>query len=380
MSRLWDVAVVGAGPAGASAAVAAAQHGASVLLLDRSSFPRDKACGDGIAGEVLDQLHELGVDVGSVVAGYPALHRLCLTAPGGGLVEGHTPRPIHVVPRQVFDARVVGEVQRLGAELHQMRVREVDVRSDEVGLGGGVRARVVIGADGVGSAVRRSLGVRPSGPGTTAIAIRGYAAADPARPTTQQIVMTKAAWPAYAWTFPIGDGRANVGYGQLLRGTPLSREHLLASLDQLLADVGSVERLRAAHLPLSAGRPRVSNGRVLLVGDALGLVNPLSGEGILQAVVSGALAGHAAASAVATEGDAGATYRAALRRRMGRHLRHAALLQRFNRWPALLDAGVRAAVADRGVFDDVVSFGLADARFSGRALRGTVRALVRRPV
>jgi flavin-dependent dehydrogenase len=106
----------------------------------------------------------------------------------------------------------------------------------------------------------------------------------------------------------------------------------------------------------------------------------LSGEGILQAVVSGALAGAAAAAAVETGVDAGASYRGALRRRLGRHLRDAALLQRFNRWPGLLDAGLAAAVRDRRVFDDLVRFGLADAGVSSRAVRGAAAELLRSAV
>ncbi|WP_426567200.1 NAD(P)/FAD-dependent oxidoreductase [Angustibacter sp. McL0619] len=369
---VWDVAVVGAGPAGVAAAAAARQAGASVLLLDRARFPRDKACGDGIAAEVLDELAAVGVDVSRVTAGFPVLQRIRLTSPGGSLTQGSMRRPVHVIPREVFDARLVAEAVRLGVELRTQRVRSLAVDGDEVSLDDDLQARVVVGADGVGSVVRRALGIAPAGPGQAAIAIRGYAAADVRHPGTQVIVMTRESWPAYAWSFPIGDGRANVGYGQLLRQGPLSREHLVAALHRLLPDVGPVEALRAAHLPLSPGRAAVQDGRVLLVGDALGLVNPLSGEGIMQAVVSGALAGRAAVTAAT---DPGAAYRRVLDHRLGRHLRDAAALQRLNRWPAVLDAGVRASASDRQVFDDLILFGLADGGLTPRVLGRTVLRL-----
>src|SRR3954452_10413686 len=104
MSQVWDVVVVGAGPAGVAAAVSARRSGASVLLLDRAQFPRDKACGDGIASEVLDELASLGVNPDALTAGFPALQRLRLVSPRGGTTHGDMRRPVHVIPREVFDA------------------------------------------------------------------------------------------------------------------------------------------------------------------------------------------------------------------------------------------------------------------------------------
>src|SRR3954454_10719983 len=97
--------VVGAGPAGATAAIAARRAGASVLLLDRADFPRDKPCGDGIAAEALDVLAGLGVT--GVVDDHRPIERLRLVGPGGVAVSRKLPRPAHTVPRRVFDARLV---------------------------------------------------------------------------------------------------------------------------------------------------------------------------------------------------------------------------------------------------------------------------------
>ncbi|GMA88298.1 hypothetical protein GCM10025868_35480 [Angustibacter aerolatus] len=159
------------------------------------------------------------------------------------------------------------------------------------------------------------------------------------------------------------------GTGSCCRARRCRAPSLLVGLDRLLPDLGPIEGLRAAHLPLSPGRAAVRDGRVLLVGDALGLVNPLSGEGISYAVISGALAGRAATM----PGDPGTTYRRALKVRLGRHLRDAALMHRLNRWPSVLDAGVRAAADDDEMFQSLVRFGLADGGVTLRALRGTVR-------
>jgi flavin-dependent dehydrogenase len=256
---------------------------------------------------------------------------------------------------------------RAGATLIRHTVRTIDERRDCVVLDGGIRARTVIGADGAYSFVRRALG-QPTNPnGCLALAIRGYAPATGA--TEQHIVTAPAAqWPAYAWNFPIGDGRANIGYGEVLRGAALSREHLLGRLESLLPQVDTrhATDLRAHHLPLSTHRPVPGRGRLLLAGDAYSLVNPFTGEGIFYAVLSGSLAGRAAARD--SRGDAAGRYGEALRRRLGRHLRHSRVTAWLTRSARVVDATMRAAAGDQRVFDSIVELGLGDGRLTARTL------------
>jgi flavin-dependent dehydrogenase len=254
----------------------------------------------------------------------------------------------------------------------------------------------VIGADGASSAVRSWLGT-PGG-GHTAIALRGYAPVSSGRELAQVIAFDPAgAWPAYAWSFPIGDGTANVGYGEILpttdgRPSP-TRAHLVERLETLLpgaADHGG--QWRGHHLPLSTTRWRQPDGPVLLAGDALGLVNPMTGEGIHAAVLSGAYAGLAAASALraGTPSAAGGRYRAALRARFGRHWRHMALLAAVTRRHAsagrgpgsgrgrrLVGAALAAGGRDQRVFDDLAELGLAEGPLTARAVSGLVLELLR---
>jgi menaquinone-9 beta-reductase len=367
-----DVAVVGAGPAGAAAAIAARRAGAQVVLLDAADFPRDKACGDGIAPYALDVLDRLGVP--SPVDGFPPVPVLRLVSPRGAVVARPADRPAYTVPRRVFDHRLVTAAVAAGAELRRHRVRRVEVREDLVVLDGVLAARVVIGADGAGSVVRRGLGFPANPDGHVALAIRGYAPAPPGAPE-QRIVTSGRHWPAYAWSFPIGDGRANVGYGEVLRGQPVTREHLLDRLAALLPDVDidAVAGRRAHHLPLSTRRPAPGRGRVLLAGDALSLVNPFTGEGIFYAVLSGALAGAAAAR---LDGAAATAYAQALRRRLGRHLRHSGVAARLAQRPRIVDGAVRAARADQRVFDTMLALGLGDGLLSPRTLLRIARAAV----
>ncbi|MFG2040816.1 geranylgeranyl reductase family protein [Dactylosporangium sp. NPDC048998] len=367
----FDVVVVGAGPAGAAAALAARRAGAGVLLLDRAAFPRDKPCGDGIAPHALDVAAELGVT--GLADGYAPVPALRLVGPGGGAVARRHARAAYTIPRTVFDRRLVDAAVRAGAVLRRHTVRRVEDRGDHAVLDGEIRAGAVVGADGAYSLVRKALGHAPNGPGHLALAIRGYAPA-PGLPPEQRIVTTAAGWPAYAWAFPIGDGRANVGYGEVLRGRALTRAHLLDRLAALLPDVNTAAatELRAHHLPLSTHRPPPAQGRLLLAGDALSLINPFTGEGIFYAVLSGALAGAAAAHGHSPAGR----YRAALRDRLGRHLRHSRVAAALSSRRWIVDAAVHAADRDQRVFDDLIELGLGDGLLTARTLGSISRAAV----
>ncbi|WP_323742749.1 NAD(P)/FAD-dependent oxidoreductase [Nocardioides islandensis] len=377
----WDLVVVGAGPAGSAAALGALREDPSlrVLLLDRASFPRDKSCGDGVAPHVLDVLGSVGA--ADVVDGWVPLRHLEL-ARGTTRVEGPMAREVYVVPREVFDARLVEHAQRAGAVLERRRVREVRVTPEGVCLDGELSAPVVVGADGAHSVVRPVL--VGDGREPRAIAIRGYAPTAAHRVGKQVIRYGPRAQPAYAWAFDRGDGWSNVGYGELLpgpsRGESPSRALLLDQLEELLpGTVADGQQWKGHHLPLSGWRWRQPDGPVLLAGDAASLVNPMTGEGIYYAVATGVLAGRSAARALAggSPEDAGAAHRAAVRHLLGRHLKHTWTAARLSRVPAVVDAGIRAAARDRRSFDTLVELGLGDGRIGPRLAGGLARQLIR---
>ena len=375
MQDTWDVVVVGAGPAGTAAAMSAlrTRPDARVLLLDRADFPRDKSCGDGIAPQALDELARLGV--AEVLADRVPVRRLRIVSPGGGQVATTLARPDHVVPRTVFDARLVEAAVRRGAVLQRRTVRRLAVRPDGVVLDGDLHARVVVGADGVNGVVRRRSGARRQPDAAMAVAVRGYAAAPSGEPE-QRIVMSAQDWPAYAWSFAAGDGTANVGFGMLLpslRAAPRGgRAELHGRLAELLPGV-QAERLVSAHLPLSTSRPRLLAGRVLLAGDALSLVNPLTGEGIFYALLSGRLAGAAAVGG----DDPGRAYARAVREELGRHLRHTTLLARLTARPHLVDAGVAAGARSPRAMSALVELGLGRGLITAPLVGALARSLVR---
>ncbi|MFS8096971.1 geranylgeranyl reductase family protein [Lentzea alba] len=364
---VWDLIVVGAGPAGSTAALAAmrANPAARVVMLDAAEFPRDKVCGDGVAPQALDVLAALGVDIATLTADTAPIHNLRLTSPRGVTAARQFARPASVVPRELLDARLLTAARTAGAELRQHRVRSLTQTASGVDIDGAFHARTVIGADGAESVVRRQCGARSAKAGTIAIALRGYTSADPWPAGEQRLVMAAAHWPAYAWVFPIGDGTANVGYGELIRTNPPTRAHLTQRLHELLPDCPPLD-LRGHRLPLSPGRPNAGQNHVLLAGDAASLINPLTGEGIYYAVLSGFLAGTAAMSP-----DPADQYRRSLRGELGRHLRHTDALARLTRTPRLVDLATRAARDHQRAFDDLVEIGLGAGTISP-ALAGAV--------
>lgn len=372
-----DLAVVGSGPAGAAAALRALQcvPDLRVVLVDKAAFPRDKACGDGIGPDGVDVLRRL--DVAHVLDDHPPVSDVTVVSPAGQRVTGRAPRPGHVVPRAVLDARLRDAAIARGAVPVHQRIRSMTAADDGLVLDDRFRARWVIGADGANSTVRRLAGAGRQPRARMGLAMRGYAHAP--QVTSLSIHFVPDRWPAYAWAFPVdGTGTVNVGYGPFDATTVGSRAELVTGLRDALPEIeADPSTLCAHHLPLSTARPPLTHGRILLAGDAASLVHPLTGEGIYYGLLSGALAGAAVACVPAAADRA---YRAGMRRRLGRHLRHTTVAAWMFRSPLPVELSVEAAARDPAVLDDLCEFALSTGLITPSMVRGLTRRWVRRSV
>jgi len=338
-----DVAVVGAGPAGAAAATTLADGGLRVALVDKAQFPRDKACGDLVGPRALVELGHLGLwriggrEVGEMDVIGPTDGRVRLPAAAGLAYPG---RGI-ALPRRAFDSQLHALAREHGAEAVTDRVSGLSAgRHGLIDLtlqsGGTLSTHVVVGADGATSAVATATGLLDAHRARWGFALRTYVAEGDHRPERPTVVMTAEAGrllPGYGWVFPLPDGQLNVGVGLALGG---DRRRARATADLLpatlrrLADLGLVDPRAEGHdrlggwirMGLLGCRPAL--GRVLLVGDAAGLVNPLQGEGIAEALASGR---QAAQAILADPRHPAPAYRRWLTRRFAAFQLGASLLQ-----------------------------------------------------
>jgi geranylgeranyl reductase family protein len=330
-----DVIVVGAGPAGSTTAYYLAQAGLDVLLLEKSRFPREKVCGDGLTPRAVKALVAMGVPIseddgwlrnkGLRVVG--AGMRLELpwpeltSYPGYGLVR----------TRMDFDQRLAQRAREAGAHLIEGVTVTGPVRDDRTGRIVGVtarpdggeqqvyRARLVIAADGNSSRLSVSMGLRKREDRPIGVAVRAYYTSP--RHEDDYLESWLDLWdadrllPGYGWIFGMGDGTSNIGLGLLNTSTAFGNTDYHALLKRWLAGMppewgfteeNRVGPIRGAALPMAFNRTPSYTDGLLLVGDAAGMVNPFNGEGIAYAMESGEIAARVVTQALAWPDAAGA--------------------------------------------------------------------------
>ena len=365
-----EVLVVGAGPGGAAAAIEATRRGLDVLVVDKATFPRDKCCGDGLTAGALRRLEHLGLDPATVPS-WRSVDEVVIRPPSG--VERRFPLPpdggfAAVARRHELDAALVARARTEGADVregHELRQLDVavpppdgpPVRAVIAGPDGRVvvRARHLVAADGMWSPTRKLLGLGPTDYRGDWHAFRQYFTGVTGRAADELLVWFEPdLLPGYAWSFPLAGGTANLGFGILRQPgetvQPMKRlwPELLAR-PHLVDALGPGARPEAPHrawpIPARFGGLPLTAGPVLFVGDALAAADPMTGEGIGQAIETG----QAAAQAIAEHpGDPAAVaerYRSGLTRGLGRDHRMAGALSRVLASPRGADVAVRVAAA-----------------------------------
>jgi menaquinone-9 beta-reductase len=357
-----DVIVVGAGPAGSSVAYYLATAGLDVLVLEKSQFPREKVCGDGLTPRAVKALTAMGVPI-APGDGWLQNKGLRIIG-GGGRIELNWPDlssyPGYgmVRTRLDFDEILARHAQKAGARLLEGvnvtgplideatgRIAGVTARQAVSGAGEGAgraaepaeaaernfRARLVIAADGNSSRLSVSMGLRKRDDRPLGVAVRTYYTSP--RHADDYLEAWLDLWdgnqllPGYGWIFGMGDGTSNVGLGLLNTSTAFGNIDYRALLRRWLAampaewglqEENRTQPIRGAALPMGFNRtPHYTRG-LLLAGDAGGMVNPFNGEGIAYALESGEIAARVIIQALARPTTAAAenvlqTYPAALK-------------------------------------------------------------------
>jgi geranylgeranyl reductase family protein len=302
----FDVAVVGAGPAGAATAYRLSRAHARVLLIDKARFPRDKPCGGGLTTRAVRQLP---FSIEPVVEDH--ITRVHCRLKYRSVMERESDRVLCLMTqRRLLDAFLVGQAVEAGATFRD-GVRVVVESDRRLRVDGApIEVDAIVGADGANGITAKSLGL--GGGIVNGVALEGNLPYDrlPQGAWRGTLVLELATVPGgYGWIFPKGD-HVNVGVGGWGSQGPRLRDHLRVLCDHHGIEFAALQQLCGHRMPMRRPETRLAGGRALLVGDAAGVIDPVSGDGIYEALVTARLA------AEHILGDELEAYDGAVRRRL----------------------------------------------------------------
>ncbi len=316
----YDAIVIGSGPAGATAAMYLGQAGKKVLLIDKAGFPRDKICGDAQGRKAANIMRELGIEEGFRALPGHVVYGITLSSPNGTVVDvdittRDKPAPGFCHRRAVFDT-YLHENAAKWAEFKIFTVTDLIIEDGFVkgikGLENGeqkeYRAHIVLAADGANSVVAQRFGLNKNPPDHFIVGTRQYYGGVTGLTDRIEIHLVKSLLPGYFWIFPLEDGMANVGLGMIVKDMNEKKVNLKqAQLREIkenplfkerFASAVALEDVKGWNLPLASHHRKCYGNGFLLLGDAASLIDPLSGEGIGTAMISGKHAAKVAMEAL----------------------------------------------------------------------------------
>ena len=313
MTKLdFDVIITGAGPSGCATAIMLADSGLKVALIDKAVFPRDKICGDGLTIDVLNQLKLISPTLSRNIENFKEK-----TEAEGCYVtstKGHSsffkitnPNKLYVIERALFDNELLKECKRYN-NIHvfeNTRVNKCTVSNHQVSVessAGLFSGKIVVGADGVNSKIAKTVNPNRGKESLYGVSVRAYFSnvTDSENTNVIEIHYLKELVPGYLWIFHMPNNKRNVGIGidektvkkngiklgevfhQIIKNNPKFKDRF--------ANAKMEGDLKAYRLPVFNNYKKIYSDRVLLVGDAANVVNPLSGEGVGNALRTGRFA------------------------------------------------------------------------------------------
>jgi geranylgeranyl reductase family protein len=305
---IYDIAIIGAGPAGCAAALGLGKRGLKTVLVDKAVFPRDKACGDAIPGPAISALSKAFPFFRKEFTGLSERQRITssrIMLWNGRSIDYKWTLPAYNIRREIFDAFLLQLVKKYTDTdvLEGWPVEKVIPGKPQLirSVDRSISARLIIACDGVNSLTAGSLQHAAPFTGNKVFAVRAYYKNIELNSVTNFFFVDRKLFPGYFWVFPLPGDLYNVGFGIKTGADGRPPASMKASLhDFITADkmkkffsgAEQVSEVKGGLIPAGRKRSSYSGEGYLLAGDAAGLADPLQGNGIDKAVVSGLLAAH----------------------------------------------------------------------------------------
>ena len=383
--QFFDVVIIGAGPSGSNAAISYKKLNPDlkIALVDKAIFPRDKSCGDAFGPGVISALKRFGNE--HILEGEPEVVSTTLFGPKNIGIQNYIPEVknkedsiVYVIPRLDLDNRILNlakeeEVETFeGYRFSKFFINEESVSveiENEAKEKYILEAKLLVGADGANSRVRKSLNLKQNSDWNKAIAIRAYIDSpnylEIFKERTLMFEINVSAIKGYAWAFPSKGNLLNIGIGVPLSVFKKEKMDIKNLLDEFVKTLESrgviVENLRMEKsfmLPFASSRPKLAHNRVALIGDAGSMINPMSGEGIFYGMEAGFLLAnetHQLINESASMLNTGITkYEKVFNKRFGKHFLSCSLARLVFQSPFMTKRLLNIASLDQHTIDFVV--------------------------